>query len=412
MFEYIEAEVDSEVERGLFQTKVALSKEVESPVTLQDKMSQEGLGFIKVVGLSERKFLLRSEKEEGWENFGLEPLLKWFSNIRSFEEKDLYLSRIAWLECKGLPMNAWVEENLKAFTKPLGEWISWTYQKDNMNVLFNPLICLSTASTDPINEEMKILVKGKHCHISFSEILEGGSLKGKMLPMEESNTSFNYCSKAQESTKVENSVLQEEGPVIENEEGILKVQANGVSQLRGDTERVSASKVEDSDLVHRKESSPLKKNELFDIPRQEVDSVNSVSVVNLSNQQEEHTSSGGQSALSSQISLCNNLVGLKMGRNRGRPKKRIRSAKNPFDLGLSKIRFSKKFKVSGGKGFKSYEKRLEKELLKPISEEIGEDLRKEADSIVKCAQDLGLEFAGDKEEIVQAVASQLQDGSL
>lgn len=57
----------------------------------------------------------------------------------NFEEMNLVMDRTAWVECVGLPLIAWVEPNVKAFTKKMEEWISWTYQKDDSNDFFNPL---------------------------------------------------------------------------------------------------------------------------------------------------------------------------------------------------------------------------------------------------------------------------------
>lgn len=58
---------------------------------------QEGLGFknIKVVGLTERKFLLRSDKEDDWKNLDTKFFSKWFSIIRKFKEEDLIVPRTA-----------------------------------------------------------------------------------------------------------------------------------------------------------------------------------------------------------------------------------------------------------------------------------------------------------------------------
>lgn len=58
-------------------------------------------------------------------------------------------------------MTAWMEENLKAFTSHLGDWISWTYQRDEGHDFFNPLVCISTTNYEPIIEQMKILVGEK-----------------------------------------------------------------------------------------------------------------------------------------------------------------------------------------------------------------------------------------------------------
>ena len=83
----------------------------------------------------------------------------WFK-IRKFEEFDHVMSRVVWIECKGLPMPAWKEENLKAFTDRLGKWVSWSYQSDSLVRFFNPLICIDTDNPHKVEEEMTILYKG------------------------------------------------------------------------------------------------------------------------------------------------------------------------------------------------------------------------------------------------------------
>lgn len=62
------------------------------------------------------------------------------------------------------------KKNLKGFTKGLGEWLSWSYQKDNTNDFFNPLICISSSKMGFICEEMTILVKGKNYEIKSIEV--------------------------------------------------------------------------------------------------------------------------------------------------------------------------------------------------------------------------------------------------
>ncbi|KAK1361500.1 hypothetical protein POM88_045974 [Heracleum sosnowskyi] len=81
-------------------------------------------------------------------------------------------------------MTAWLEENLKAYTKQMGEWCSRSYQRDDMNTFFNPLICISTEISHRIKEKMKVKVKRKLYEIYFEEV---NLLKGKVLPMETSD---------------------------------------------------------------------------------------------------------------------------------------------------------------------------------------------------------------------------------
>lgn len=65
MFEYIEAQlVDDEIMQGLYDTKIGISWSDETSVNLQDKIDSVGVEKIKVVGLSNRKFILKSERED------------------------------------------------------------------------------------------------------------------------------------------------------------------------------------------------------------------------------------------------------------------------------------------------------------------------------------------------------------
>ncbi|KAL8090081.1 hypothetical protein AgCh_039522 [Apium graveolens] len=105
----------------------------------------------------ERKFLSRSESNDGWENFNSKDLEMWFLKVRNFAPEDLILPRTIWVECKGLPMNVWLEEKLKGIEKI---------------------------------ENMKILVKGKTLEIKFVEVTRVEDIVGKVLPMQFSTASL------------------------------------------------------------------------------------------------------------------------------------------------------------------------------------------------------------------------------
>lgn len=80
-------------------------------------------------------------------------------------------------------MIAWLEENLKAYTARFGEWVTWSYQKDNSHSFFNPLICIQTAHMEKINEDLKVLVKGKNLMIRFKEVDTIEDFLDKLDPM-------------------------------------------------------------------------------------------------------------------------------------------------------------------------------------------------------------------------------------
>lgn len=136
------------------------------------------------MGLSKRKFLISKGDSGSWEDLEKSDLSVWFCKIRKYEEMDHILTRQVWIECRGLPMPAWKEENFRAFTDRLGTWISWSYQSDNLGELFNPLICIDTVNFDEIKEDMKVLYKGKQINISFVEVGDYSMLQDKISPME------------------------------------------------------------------------------------------------------------------------------------------------------------------------------------------------------------------------------------
>lgn len=195
MFEFIEVEIDEEVEQALLGCKIGYTwfdAEVES---LQETFIQMGLGKYKVNSLSSRKFLIRKDESDNWDDWDKTDMSVWFCQTRNFIEEDYVISGMAWLECKGLPMPAWKEENLKAFTDRLGRWISWSYQSDGFGDFFNPLICLDTTDSDLIRDELTIMYKGAHKKIRFEEVLDKNYLLGKVLPMEFSQEKTNKSQK-------------------------------------------------------------------------------------------------------------------------------------------------------------------------------------------------------------------------
>lgn len=59
--------------------------------------------------------------------------------------------------------------NLKAFSKKLVTWISWSFQKEEDLEIHNPCITCETRSVDRINEKLTVLFKGKKYEIILRE---------------------------------------------------------------------------------------------------------------------------------------------------------------------------------------------------------------------------------------------------
>lgn len=191
MFEFTEVEIDEEVEQALLSSKLGYSWFEEDVQNIKDKFCAMGLGKYKVIALSKRKFIISKDEKESWEDLDRSDLSVWFNKIRNFEEFDHVMSRVVWIECKGLPMPLWKEKNLRAFTDRLGKWGSWSYQSDSLDRFFNPQICIDTSNLHKVEEEMTILYEGNQMRINFTEILDEKDLEGKMSPMEFSEDKAN-----------------------------------------------------------------------------------------------------------------------------------------------------------------------------------------------------------------------------
>lgn len=103
--------------------------------------------------------------------------------------------------------------------------------------------------------------------------------------------------------------------------------------------------------------------------------------------------------------FCHDMDKLKMGGRRGRPKKLVKSVKNPFDLNLGKKLLKggcKKIHRNGVIAKKSGKVAVKKANVGLL----------EAERIVDLALELGLEFPKGKDESIQAMAKELEVGEI
>lgn len=69
-----------------------------------------------MVRLTNKKFLRGLERCNKWEEFNQSELDVWSCKIRNFKQRDLIILMTIWVESRGIPKIAWLEENLKGFT--------------------------------------------------------------------------------------------------------------------------------------------------------------------------------------------------------------------------------------------------------------------------------------------------------
>lgn len=150
--------MDSNIVEGLSTSLVAFTELDYSPAALLQQIKDNGFVEARMLGINPRKFLISSNIHNDDLNSKRDFLSKWFYKIRPFNEKDFILQRLATLECIGLPMQAWVEENVKAYSSHLGEWLSWKYQNRKGCYIFNPQVTISTSCFERIEDSFDILV--------------------------------------------------------------------------------------------------------------------------------------------------------------------------------------------------------------------------------------------------------------
>ncbi|KAK1363102.1 hypothetical protein POM88_038663 [Heracleum sosnowskyi] len=133
-FEFLEVEVDEEMEEALLGSWIGYTKEYKDVKEILKELENKGVKGVKIFKVNECKFFLDNEED------------------------------------RRLPMTAWKEDVLKAYTRHLGSWIDWCYQNNDNLSVFNPLIRLEISVRQKIDDSMKILFKGKPLEIVFKEV--------------------------------------------------------------------------------------------------------------------------------------------------------------------------------------------------------------------------------------------------
>ncbi|KAK1393875.1 hypothetical protein POM88_012931 [Heracleum sosnowskyi] len=472
MFSYIESEVDEDIERSMLESLMLVDTKFSEAKEVLKYVEGVGITNVKVVQVSDSIFFLRREGSDDWLNEEKELLGKGCQVVRKVTEKDLVLPRIAHVKCVGLPINAWLETNLKAFTKSFGEWVSCCFQDETLLKLHNPVITLVTSQVDRIEEYLTILVKGKQYKVLFHEIKEhaiteqdgalyknastdkhGINMEDFQVTRDEQKANEKVIDKNLKKSEnfPEKIDLYDRNLVGDNMRSIGGVDSSGVrlgnKETDGPTNENDLSLVLMEESLQRYEASDdigtvvlesLSATNEFQVGegrkldilkthckvKRNTGVCNSLSSSEVSLADEEinsvakdgEESDDGKSndhfdqiSIGSQGTLCKNLRTMSMGVGRGRPRKRPKRKINPFDF-----KFSKKnmFKSNKGDGFI---KRTGGNLLKIVEDgaqdsNIGKrkNFTKEATDILDTAIHMGLEIPGGREQGIETLARNLE----
>lgn len=118
-------------------------------------------------------YFVKKIDNENWNEDECKVLKKFFGKLKRCQEEDLIIPRVVEVECCGLPVMAWIEENMRAYTKIIGEWVSWSYQDEKDMSIFNPRIICVTNRYEEVDEKLRVYVKGKLYEIQLKERNEG-----------------------------------------------------------------------------------------------------------------------------------------------------------------------------------------------------------------------------------------------
>lgn len=130
------------------------------------KLRMNDISKVRILRSNGVMFLINKKYNEDWMDDDIKILKVVFENVGKFEEGDLVIQRIAKVDFLEIPINIWVEDNLKIYTKNLIKLIGWEYQSEERKNAFSPVVKLVIKNLDPIYSHLRILVKGKYIHIS------------------------------------------------------------------------------------------------------------------------------------------------------------------------------------------------------------------------------------------------------
>lgn len=419
-FEYIEAETDPNIEEVFEKSLVGISEEEQCPNELLDWLISENIKNVKVLMVNKKKFLFALDQYEGEVDLLKNILKARFFKIRDFVMEDYIMPRIAVVECVGLPMNAWIEDNLKGFSKSLGEWISWRFQNNEKRLVHNPLVEIHTIQYELIKEEMCVLVNGVKYKVSFREILVEENYKAessKNVSGKRDASKKDYVRNSTFSSKFAPSTKKVDSTRATSLDDSLEDRSNqntlvGKSRISSSNDNSLSDTVVPKTLfmtnVHAAERDSIN-DKGYDLLRG-IDSrvqcsMSNSSLDNITNKEDgvsdEDDTVVNPPFVISHNTICNNLKQMKMGGKRGRPRVKPRSFNNPFDFRLGKKRGKGSFKHKGP--LRQVTKPSNGCLVMPRI-----DSKREAAEILDTALALGLEIPEGRVNIEKALAKAIE----
>lgn len=159
-------------------------------------------------------FILSFKTKTQRDNFKLSNISDWVIHPRNMEAEDFRIKRKALVEVRGLPCNAWSEDNLKKITKIWGVWGWWENNPLYHSSLENPKVWIYTEKLDKIQDDLKVQLLDLSMRIKVHEI-ENAELWENLA---RTNSSGNNCSSHEKENTSKNIVLDDESDKGKKEE--------------------------------------------------------------------------------------------------------------------------------------------------------------------------------------------------
>lgn len=140
MVSYMETKVNSDIEVAMLNSYICFSNKPESANYIWDILKSKEIQDVRVLGANCFTYYINKGFDEKWTDNDVKILKHIFFKIRKCDGDDLIMPRAVEIECLGLPVIAWQEKILKAYTEDLGERISWSFQMEK-ELEFTTLAC-------------------------------------------------------------------------------------------------------------------------------------------------------------------------------------------------------------------------------------------------------------------------------
>ncbi|KAK1398769.1 hypothetical protein POM88_008632 [Heracleum sosnowskyi] len=407
VFEYVESEIDANIGASLKCSVVGITNVASKAQDIFGILRAEGLKKVRILKVNKFTYYLNTEDNESWQEGEFTVLRRHFVKVRKFQEEDLIIPRVVEVECMGLPVSAWVEENLKAYTKFIGEWylgpfrMSMNFQFTILGLFASPTNGNTTCSDDVFSKSNYVhstsrgetnTEDGNVSELPVNNAEDNGVNEGNMEEHERSES----VNVGMESSKQLSLVEESLAPLVINDSCQINVSSSMVDTIV--PESVILKDTEDNgNLCDRAILEESESNELEQWQYRgscTVDSSNCLDTEVMEDDVQpseviEDTLMEGN--FMSQSSICKNLVKINLGAKKGRPRKK----------GKNRVQESK---VS---------RRNEENKNRP-SENIVNVSRaeEEAAKILDIALDMGLSIIGGREEGIKALAKEIESLSL